>query len=200
MSPWTYIPYGIHEKKVEAIEKFRQLGGEIFQLDTETGPHYANVFEGEDSGVKIYAVYSCNITDVVLGQRAFLIRNLVLMGLMMIAAVSVFLLIMRRMATRALRQLTQAAASFAAGDEDYKREDIVDLDIRSKDEIGALYQEIRSMQSRIIDNTERITHMTAEKERISTELELARQIQADMLPNVFPAFIRTALSLAPCQV
>ena len=46
------MPYGIHEKKVEAIEKFRQLGGENFQLDTETGPHYANVFEGEDSGVK----------------------------------------------------------------------------------------------------------------------------------------------------
>ena len=33
-----------------------------------------------------------------------------------------------------------------------------------------------------------ITQITAEKERIGTELALATQIQADMLPNIFPAF------------
>ena len=44
------------------------------------------------------------------------------------------------------------------------------------------------MQGRIIDSTERITRMTAEKQRISTELELATRIQTDMLPNVFPPF------------
>ena len=33
-----------------------------------------------------------------------------------------------------------------------------------------------------------ITRITKEKERIGTELELARKIQADMLPNIYPAF------------
>ena len=35
---------------------------------------------------------------------------------------------------------------------------------------------------------DRIETITAEKERIGTELELARKIQADTLPSVFPAF------------
>ena len=33
-----------------------------------------------------------------------------------------------------------------------------------------------------------MTRVTAEKERIGTELALATRIQADMLPNIFPAF------------
>ena len=191
ITPWTFASYGVHSKQVEAIEKSRRLKGtEDFRLDTEKGPELVRVMEKaeENSGVRLYAVCSCDITEVVEGQKAFLIRNLVLAGLMEIAAVAACLLILRRIATRPLKQLTQAATSFAAGDEGYKKEDIVDLDIKSNDEIGALYREIRSMQSRIIDNTEHIARMSAEKERISTELELATQIQADMLPNIFPAF------------
>ena len=123
-----------------------------------------------------------------IGQKSFLIRNLTLMGLMTAAAVFICLQSLRHMATRPLQELTQAAISFAAGDEGYSKEDIANLDIKSNDEIGTLYQEIRSMQTRIIDNTEHIARMSAEKERISTELELANQIQAEMLPNDFPAF------------
>ena len=44
------------------------------------------------------------------------------------------------------------------------------------------------MQDRILADADSLTRMTAEKERIATELDLATRIQTDMLPNIFPAF------------
>ncbi len=44
------------------------------------------------------------------------------------------------------------------------------------------------MQERIVENTGSLARMTAERERISTELDLAKRIQEYMLPDTFPAF------------
>jgi sigma-B regulation protein RsbU (phosphoserine phosphatase) len=44
------------------------------------------------------------------------------------------------------------------------------------------------MQLRIVQGTESLRNMTAEKERISTELNLAAKIQKGMLPGIFPPF------------
>ena len=44
------------------------------------------------------------------------------------------------------------------------------------------------MQNRIVDDTESLMQITAEREHIITELELASRIQASMLPNVFPPY------------
>ena len=44
------------------------------------------------------------------------------------------------------------------------------------------------MESRIVDYTDHLTRVTAEKERVSTELRTASQIQESMLPHIFPAF------------
>ncbi len=60
--------------------------------------------------------------------------------------------------------------------------------IRSKTEIGTLAQSIDRMEEQVCKHVENLTRATAERERISTELKLATRIQADMLPNIFPAF------------
>ncbi|MCR5626359.1 MAG: SpoIIE family protein phosphatase [Lachnospiraceae bacterium] len=60
--------------------------------------------------------------------------------------------------------------------------------ISNKDEIGQLAHSIDQMEETIQEYVINLTKITAEKERISTELELATHIQADMLPSVFPAF------------
>ena len=44
------------------------------------------------------------------------------------------------------------------------------------------------MQTRIVENTEKLRTMTAEKERTKTQLNLAEQIQKGMLPSVFPPY------------
>ena len=44
------------------------------------------------------------------------------------------------------------------------------------------------MESDLADYENNLTRITAEKQRIQTELTLANKIQADMLPNLFPPF------------
>ena len=44
------------------------------------------------------------------------------------------------------------------------------------------------MEDDLQDYEKNLTKITAEKQRINTELTLANKIQADMLPNIFPAF------------
>ena len=59
---------------------------------------------------------------------------------------------------------------------------------RTNDEIEILAESFADLSDRTRRYIRDITEITAEKERIGTELALAKRIQADMLPNIFPAF------------
>lgn len=61
-------------------------------------------------------------------------------------------------------------------------------DIKTGDEIQNLARSILKMQIDINDYISNITKITAEKERIGAELDVAQNIQASMLPCIFPAF------------
>lgn len=67
-----------------------------------------------------------------------------------------------------------------------------ELDVRVKvesdDEVGELAEEFNQMASSLKEHIEQIRMVTAEKERIGAELSVAKQIQANMLPNIFPPF------------
>ena len=60
--------------------------------------------------------------------------------------------------------------------------------INSRNEIGQLATDTIDLAKEIKDYTDQIETITAEKERIVTELSLAKRIQEAMLPNDFPAF------------
>lgn len=85
-----------------------------------------------------------------------------------------------------LKKITKEAARFAA--EEKPAEKKLTDSIRNRDEIGKLAGSIDHMEEKIAQYIEELTQVTAEKERISTELSLATRIQADMLPRVFPPF------------
>lgn len=60
--------------------------------------------------------------------------------------------------------------------------------IRTGDEIQTLSETLLKMERDINHYIDNLTKVTAEKERIGAELNVATQIQADMLPRIFPAF------------
>lgn len=62
------------------------------------------------------------------------------------------------------------------------------LNIQTGDEVENLSQTMADMEREILDIEKALTSATAESERISTELDMARRIQAESLPNVFPPF------------
>ena len=61
-------------------------------------------------------------------------------------------------------------------------------EIRLKNEIGDLALGVSEMTRQIDSYLVEIQTITTEKERIGAELNIATQIQADMLPRIFPAF------------
>lgn len=62
------------------------------------------------------------------------------------------------------------------------------LTIRTRDEVRSLSESLYQMQVDINAYIDSLASVMAEKERIETELNIATQIQADMLPSIFPAF------------
>ena len=60
--------------------------------------------------------------------------------------------------------------------------------ISKYEEIARLATSIDTMETDMVNYMEHLTTLTADKQRISTELSLATQIQATMMPHIYPAF------------
>ena len=93
---------------------------------------------------------------------------------------------LRKVLLKPLRTITSEAERFASQEISTGRK--LKDQVKNTDEIGVLASSIDHMESNIVRYVSNLTKATAEKERISTELSLAQRIQADMLPNIYPAF------------
>ncbi|MCR4764205.1 MAG: SpoIIE family protein phosphatase [Lachnospiraceae bacterium] len=106
---------------------------------------------------------------------------LVLMSFMVI-----YYLVMRRDVVNPIGKLYLATDklvnSLGSGKETFQ------VDIRTGDEIEELAHAFEKMDDELRDYIAKISSVTAERERIGTELNVAAQIQAGMLPTEFPAF------------
>ena len=62
------------------------------------------------------------------------------------------------------------------------------LELHTGDELEDLVETMAEMEREVGTFEDHLRQITAETERVNTELALATRIQADMLPNIFPAF------------
>ena len=83
-----------------------------------------------------------------------------------------------------LNRMTERLRELKQGDSSFTMEDT----FKTGDEIQILAETFADLSSRIRSYIAHITEITAEKQRIGTELALAQKIQTDMLPNIFPPF------------
>ena len=60
--------------------------------------------------------------------------------------------------------------------------------IQSKDEMKTLHDSFEYMQHSLVTYMEELKQTTASKERIESELRIAREIQMGMVPKIFPPF------------
>ena len=84
--------------------------------------------------------------------------------------------------TEPLIELGNDARAISGGDFDHRAEGY------ANDEIGDLAVTFNDMAAALKQFITDLTAVTAEKERIGAELNVATQIQADMLPRIFPPF------------
>jgi len=111
-------------------------------------------------------------------------RQLFLWMLGIAAAINVFIayFLVSKMINKPLKQLTEEVSKLAFGHLDTR------IEIKSKSELGLLAETFNKMASDLQAAIEANARERAEKERIDTELGVATQIQASMLPCIFPPF------------
>ena len=127
----------------------------------------------------------------IMEDRADYLRNvLIFMGIAVIVLIAVILFGIVKALVKPINKLSEAALSFAEDRSGEKKDDsaISRLNIRTGDEVETLCDSIKQMERDINGYITNLTAVTAEKERIGAELNVAAQIQADMLPRIFPAF------------
>jgi len=90
--------------------------------------------------------------------------------------------LLSRLINRPLGQLTSGVAELGGGDLNKQ------IEIHTRDEFGTLAAAFNKMTVELKEYINNLSHVTAEKERIGAELNIATQIQSHMLPYIFPAF------------
>ncbi len=85
--------------------------------------------------------------------------------------------------TNPLHQFSESARKIASGDFNAPLPEI-----KSQDEMFMLRESFGFMQTSLTDYIEQLKETTSVKERIESELNIARDIQMSMVPKVFPPF------------
>ena len=180
----------------EYMEKYRKLyeGGSDQELVIrdkgyiETDPHITAMVPIKDAGGKTTAILCVQrqMDNLVHVRNRYIVRILVVMIALMILVIIGQSIYLHRVFLRPVTKITLEASRFSH-ENDLPEKKLSD-EVRNNDEIGVLASSIDHMEERIVKYVDDLTKVTAEKERISTELNLATKIQESMLPGNFPPF------------
>ena len=180
---------------ISETEEYGWLCTAVVWMYDETGDTYA------------FMNVDISMNDVMADRMDFLRVVLFAILLAMVAACVILVLLVNRFVVNPINQVARAALQYVSdrrtsegrsastgvrristGEDGEERSAISKLNIRTGDEIQALSEAIKTMELEINEYIQDLTTVTAEKERIGAELNVATQIQADMLPRIFPAF------------
>ena len=144
---------------------------------------------GADGSVVAYAMIDISMNEVMADRTTFLYNIMLIMVAATVALVLLFMWIINRLIVKPINSLAAAASSFVSDQKsDGEASAISQLNIRTSDEIQNLSESIKRMELDINQYIGDLESVTAEKERIGAELDIAKHIQASMLPCIFPAF------------
>ncbi|MBS7309539.1 MAG: SpoIIE family protein phosphatase, partial [Oscillospiraceae bacterium] len=118
--------------------------------------------------------------------RQFLGLTLCVVLAVLLLSIFAYYYYVRRILIRPLRTLHHAAIGLVES----RMEDLSHfrVEVNTGDELEELAHSFQYMVSELNEYIQNLSRVTAEKERIGAELDVARHIQASMLPCIFPAF------------
>lgn len=118
--------------------------------------------------------------------RQFLGLTLCVVLAVLLLSIFAYYYYVRRILIRPLRILHHAAIGLVES----RMEDLSHfrVEVNTGDELEELAHSFQYMVSELNEYIQNLSRVTAEKERIGAELDVARHIQASMLPCIFPAF------------
>jgi sigma-B regulation protein RsbU (phosphoserine phosphatase) len=121
--------------------------------------------------------------DELMSDITRLNRHVLMIGVAGLSIVLIMIVVISRSITKPLRLLAGATKDIAVGN--------LDTEIpapKSGDEVGKLTESFIFMERSLKNYIKELTETTAAKERIESELAVAREIQMSILPKIFPPF------------
>ena len=154
----------------------------------ETDPHITAMVPVKDHNDRTRAILCVQRQmDELAGTRLTYLKSMIKVLLLTVLIVMILLgIFITQNILSPVRKIANEANRFAS--ENVLPEKKLRNSIRVQDEIGKLAESIDQMEEQINDYVENMTRITAEREKIITELQLAARIQKNMLPDTFPAF------------
>lgn len=194
---WESYPVGYWEEvSPKEASKFVEHSGEYLLHDTSFTKRYGWICT---SGYPLWGseseAYAFVLADVRLKDMARQLIRFIALYVLAIVAIIVFIgnrlsKYMDKTLVTPIRSIADAAQKYSeareAGNPSTGHFD--DLGITTGDEVEALGLVMANMETSLNDYERSLATITAERERVLTEISLAKRIQADMLPNTFPAF------------
>ena len=146
---------------------------------------------GEDGKVVCMALVDISMNKIISDRQAFLLQIAVIIAVVAVVMLIFILTVTDKTIVKPVVRLSTAANSYIRhkqGSSETNESVFEGLKIKTRDEIETLYDSLRQMEADIGSYIREVTTITAEKERIGAELDVATHIQKSMLPCIFPAF------------
>lgn len=118
--------------------------------------------------------------------REFLVLTLCIILAVLLGSIFAYYHYVRKILIRPLGTLHQAAMGLVQDKMEHL--DQFQVEVNTGDEVQELAQSFQYMVRELHAYIQNLSQVTAEKERIGAELDVAKNIQASMLPCVFPPF------------
>ncbi len=182
----------IYEQNYEAM-KTPEKGFPAYITDTEEygwlSTAGAAVLD-ENGQAVAHVMTDVSMNEVMEERHDYLLHLCLLFSIVTILVMFLCIKAVNRGVVRPINQLSEAAEAYV---KDKKKQgnkitNLQKLDIHTGDEVEKLFNSIKQMEQEISSYIEELTAATAERERIGAELDVAKHIQASMLPGIFPAF------------
>ena len=145
---------------------------------------YSPVFDSNGDPVAVVGV-DVYMPDLQANMREFLVVVIAAIFLVVLAAILMCFFFVKRKIVNPINKIRDASKSMV---ENLENEDSIDVSVKTGNEIEELFDSFKEMYGDVQDYIKKLEGVTAEKERIGAELDVAKHIQASMLPCIFPAF------------
>lgn len=188
--PFGYTASDLDEKYTENVIKIMTEGGRaekyLYSYSKESGAHTTAAIDVKNSDGDIIAMLCVEkpMTRLEAARNTYVLHGVLWTAAVTILFIFMYAAILRFCFIKPILTVTDEAKRFAETNAPSNHLQ----SIKQKDEIGILAKAVEKMEKDIAEYTENLTAITAEKERVNTELSVATRIQANMLPSIFPPF------------
>ena len=173
-------------EELAAIENTGKQSSSYFVSEGDYGYNTAAILPVADHD-GVFAMIAVEIPMVALKSslQQYILNAILVTIAVIIVVIAIYMVYLFAKVIKPINIISAEAGSFT--DNNNKVSEALSA-IKTGDEIQSLAGSIIKMEHDINEYIDNLTRVTAEKERIGAELDVARHIQSSMLPCIFPAF------------